>query len=262
MTAVSLALYLTTALALLVVLAPIVVVLVISFSPVDSFAFPPPGLSFRWYRDFFGSSGLTGAFLFSLEIGVLSSLLASALGTLGALFVARRRGVATPALQGMFLAPLVFPTIILGLALLIFFRAVSLPSLLALVVAHILIGVPYCFRSTLASLLSFDRAIEEAGQSLGAGPFRTFFLVTLPLIWPGVVAGGMFAFIVSFGEVNADLFLTGPGSTTLPIEVLSHLQFPGDQLVIAAASAIQVGLVVGAVVVVERIVGLGRIIRR
>jgi putative spermidine/putrescine transport system permease protein len=262
MRAVSLALYVATAAAFLVVLAPIAVVLLISFSSVDSFAFPPPSLSLRWYRDFFDSAGLTGAFAFSLEIGVLASLAASLLGTLGALFVGRTRGKAAPALQGMFLAPLVFPTIILGLALLIFFRAIGMPSLMALVVAHVLIGVPYCFRSTLASLLGFDPAIEEAAASLGAGPVRTFVLVTLPLIWPGVIAGGMFAFIVSFGEVNADLFLTGPGTTTLPIEVLSHLQFPGDQLVIAAASAIQVALIVVAVVVIERIVGLGRLVRR
>lgn len=262
MAAVTVALYVTSALAFLVVLAPIVVVLLISFSSVDSFAFPPPALSLRWYRDFFGSAGLTSAFVFSVEVGVVSSLAASLLGTLGALFVAREKGRAGPALQGTFLAPLVFPTIILGLALLIFFRALGLPNLVALVVAHVLIGVPYCFRSTLASLLGFDRAIEEAASSLGAGPLRTFFLVTLPLIWPGVVAGAMFAFIVSFGEVNADLFLTGPGYTTLPIEMLSLLQFPGDQLVIAAASAVQVGLIVVTVVLIERIVGVGRLVRR
>jgi putative spermidine/putrescine transport system permease protein len=262
MTAVSLALSLATAVAFVVVLAPIVVVLAISFSSVDSFAFPPPGLSLRWYRDFFGSSGLTGAFLFSVEISVVSSLTAAFLGTLGALVVTREKSRAGPALQGTFLAPLVFPTIILGLALLIFFRAIGLPSTVALVVAHVLIGVPYCFRSTLASLLAFDRAIEEAAASLGAGPVRSFVLVTFPLIWPGVIAGGMFAFIVSFGEVNADLFLTGPGYTTLPIEMLSHLQFPGDQLVIAAASAVQVGLILVAVALIERIAGVGRLIRR
>lgn len=262
MTSVALALYTATGVAFLVVLAPIVVVLVISFSSVDSFAFPPPGLSLRWYRDFFGSSGLTGAFVYSLEVGLVSSLAASLLGTLGALFVGRHKGRAAGPLQGMFLAPLVFPTIILGLALLIFFRAIALPSAMALVVAHVLIGVPYCFRSALASILAFDPAIEEASASLRAGPVRTFFLVTLPLIWPGVIAGAMFAFIVSFGEVNADLFLTGPGFTTLPIEMLSHLQFPGDQLVIAAASAMQVGLIVASVTIIERVVGLGRLVRR
>lgn len=262
MTPAALALYLATALAFVVVLAPIVVVLVISFSAVDSFAFPPPALSLRWYRDFFGSSGLTGAFAYSVQISVLASLAAALLGTLGALFVAREKGRAAPFLQGTFLAPLVFPTIILGLALLIFFRAIDLPNAVALVVAHVLIGVPYCFRSTLASLFAFDPAIEEAAESLGAGPLRAFFLVTLPLIWPGVIAGGMFAFIVSFGEVNADLFLTGPGYTTLPIEMLSHLQFPGDQLVIAAASAVQVGLIIVTVVAIERMVGVGRLIRR
>ena len=117
------------------------------------------------------------------------------------------------------------------------------------------------FLAALASLQGFDSALEEAGQSLGASPFRTFFLVVLPLIWPSVLSGWLFAFIVSFGELNTALFLTGPGHTTLPIDIFSYLQFQGSQLVIAAASAIQVALILVMVAAIERLVGLRRLVR-
>jgi putative spermidine/putrescine transport system permease protein len=121
--------------------------------------------------------------------------------------------------------------------------------------------MPYVFRTVLASAQSLDPALEEAGQSLGAGPLRTLLLVTLPLIWQGVLSGWLFAFIVSFGELNTALFLTGPGVTTLPIEIFSYLQFEGSQLVIAAASTLQIGLIIVLVAVIERFVGIARIIR-
>jgi putative spermidine/putrescine transport system permease protein len=136
-----------------------------------------------------------------------------------------------------------------------------MPILPGLLLAHAVVGMPYCFRTVLASLQGLDPALEEAGQSLGAGPVRTLFLITLPLIWPGVLSGWLFAFVVSFGELNTALFLTGPGNTTLPIEIFSYLQFQGSQLVIAAASALQVGLIVVLVAGTERLIGIGRIVR-
>jgi putative spermidine/putrescine transport system permease protein len=160
------------------------------------------------------------------------------------------------------MAPLVFPTIILGFALLLFYKTVNMPLTPGLLVAHAVIGMPYCFRTVLASLQSLDPAIEEAGQSLGAGPLRTLALVTLPLIWPAVLTGWLFAFVVSFGELNTALFLTGPGATTLPIEIFSYLQFQGSQLVIAAASTLQVGLIILIVFGVQQVVGLRRIVSR
>jgi putative spermidine/putrescine transport system permease protein len=257
----ALALGAVAGLAFLLILGPIAVVLIVSFSPTDSFAFPPPGLSLRWFHEFFSQRKLWGSFLFSLELALLTALGASLVGTLAALALRRRRGAPAAFLQGLFLAPLVFPTIVLGLALLLFFRSLDLPNLAGLVTAHLLVATPYCFRSVLGALQSFDLAMEEAAQSLGAGPFRTFFLVVLPNVWPGVLTGGLFAFIVSFGELNTALFLTSPGYTTLPIEILGYLSFPGNQLVIAAASTLQVGLIVLLVLAIERIVGIGRIVR-
>jgi putative spermidine/putrescine transport system permease protein len=113
----------------------------------------------------------------------------------------------------------------------------------------------------LISLQSFDRTQEEAGASLGAGPARTFFLVTLPQIWTGVLAGWFFGFIESFGEINVSLFLSGPGLTTLPVEIFSYLQFQGSQLVIAAASTLQIAVIFVLLIILERVIGVARMTR-
>lgn len=248
-------------LTVLLIAAPILIVVVTAFSPTDFFVFPPPGVSLRWFREFFTTPDMRDAFSLSLELAIMASCAAVLLATPAAYFVARRSGMVATLLQSLFLAPLVFPTIILGLALLLFYRTIHMPIVPGLLIAHSVVGAPYAFRTTLASLQSFDSALEEAGQSLGAGPIRTFFLVVLPLIWPAVLSGWLFAFIVSFGELNTALFLTGPGRTTLPIEIFSYLQFQGSQLVIAAASTIQVALILIMVAAIERLVGLRRLAR-
>jgi putative spermidine/putrescine transport system permease protein len=243
------------------IIVPIAIVIVTAFSPLDYFEFPPRSLSLRWFVEFFRLENMRNAFALSLEIAVLAATLGTVLGTMGALFLARQRGFLAGVLQSLFLAPLVFPTIILGVALLLLYKTIGMPVFPGLLLAHCVIGLPYAFRTVLASAQALDPALEEAGQSLGAGPLRTLFIITLPLVWQGVVSGWLFAFIVSFGELNTALFLTGPGLTTLPIEIFSYLQFQGSQLVIAAASTLQVALIIVMVAAIERVVGIGRIIR-
>lgn len=251
-------LYPITALVVLVILGPLAIVILTSFSGADYFEFPPSSLSLRWFHEFFSLPNMRSAFLLSLELAIVSSTVSIVLGVMAALHVSKKR---SHLLQSAFMAPLVFPTIILGLALLLCYRLIGMPILPGLALAHIVVSFPYCFRATLASLQSFDSALEEAGQSLGASPLKCFFLVVLPVIWPGVMSGWVFAFIVSFGELNTALFLTGPGVTTLPVEIFSYLQFEGSQLVIAAASTLQVGMILVIVLVMERAIGLARIVR-
>ena len=244
------------------VLGPIVIVVVTAFSPTEFFAFPPPGLSLRWFETFFANESLRGAFVRSLSLAALSSALATVVGTMAALYISRRRGWHITLMQSLFLAPLIFPAIVFGLALLLFYRLIGgVPEFLGLVIAHAILGTPFVVRSVSASVLAVDPALEEASQSLRASPLKTFRLVTMPLIWPGIISGALFAFILSLGELNTALFLTGPGVNTLPIEIFSYLQFQGGQLVIAAASAVQVGIIVALVIAVERVVGLRRIVR-
>jgi len=250
-----------TLVAFALIVVPILIVVVAAFSPNDYFQFPPPALSMRWFVEFFGLDNMRGAFALSVELALASATIATVLGTFAALFLARRGGALANVLQSLFVAPLVFPTIILGVALLLLYKTIGMPVFAGLLLAHCVVGMPYGFRTVLASAQALDPSLEEAGQSLGAGPLRTLVLVTLPLIWPGVLAGWLFAFIVSFGELNTALFLTGPGVTTLPIEIFSYLQFQGSQLVIAAASSVQIALIVLLVTVIERVVGIARITR-
>lgn len=245
-----------------VVLVPILIVVVTAFSSSEFFAFPPKGFSTRWFEAFFASESMRGAFLRSLQIATIAALLATVLGTMASLVIARRKGMLINLAQSAFLAPLIFPAIVLGLALLIFYKRIGgVPEFLGLVIAHSVLGLPFVVRSVTSSLLAVDPALEEAGQSLKASPFAVFRFVVMPLIWPGMLAGGIFAFILSLGELNTALFLTGPGVTTLPIEIFSYLQFQGGQLVIAAASAVQVMMIVVIVLIAERLIGLKRIVR-
>jgi putative spermidine/putrescine transport system permease protein len=129
-----------------------------------------------------------------------------------------------------------------------------------LVVGHVLIAIPYVLRTTLAVLHNFDRGLEEAARNLGASPARTFVEVTLPLIRPGVLAGAIFAFIVSFDQFPVSLFLVAPGRETLPITLFNYLKYDLDGT-IAAASMVSILLSVAVVLVLDRTVGLRTYVR-
>jgi putative spermidine/putrescine transport system permease protein len=248
--------------ALCLVIGPIVVVLVVSFSAGTSISFPPPGFSLRWFAAFFSMEEMRNAFILSVVLAFAAACGSTLLGLLGAIYVTRTRNAFSGLMQALMIAPLVFPAIILGLALLLIYRTIHMPVTLGLFVAHIVVCLPYAFRAVLTSLQSFDTTLEEAGQSLGASPLKAFLRVTLPIIWPGVLAGWLFAFVVSFGELNAALFLTGPGVVTRPIEIFNYLQFQGNQLVVAAASALQVLVIAIVLIVAQQVIGAKQIVQR
>jgi putative spermidine/putrescine transport system permease protein len=247
---------------LALVIGPILVVIIAAFSSGESLSFPPPGFSLRWFIEFFSIAQMRNAFMLSVVLAIASACGAAAVGLLGAVYVSRNRNAFSALLQMLIMAPLVFPALILGLALLLLYKTVNMSVLPGLFIAHVVVCLPYAFRSVLTSLQSFDTTLEEAGQSLGAGPVRSFLLITLPIIWPGVLSGWLFAFVVSFGELNTALFLTGPGIVTLPIEIFSYLQFQGNQLVVAAASALQVLIILFVLFLAERLVGARQIVQR
>ena len=247
---------------LALVIGPILVVIIAAFSSGDALSFPPPGFSLRWFVEFFRIAEMRNAFMLSIVLAVAAAFGAAATGLLGAVYVSRNRNAFSTVLQMLIMAPLVFPALILGLALLLLYKTVNMSVLPGLFIAHVVVCLPYSFRSILTSLQSFDTTLEEAGQSLGAGPIRSFILITMPIIWPGVLSGWLFAFVVSFGELNTALFLTGPGVVTLPIEIFSYLQFQGNQLVVAAASALQVIIILIVLLLAERIVGARQIVQR
>ena len=241
------------------VVGPILVVVMVSFSNGETFAFPPPGLSLRWFRLFFDTPSLTSALLLSVQIALLSSVVATVLALMAASALVRLPSPKLSAvLQSAFLAPLVFPTIVLGLSLLLFYRVTGINLTMGLVLAHVTVALPYAFRSIIAELTAFDAVLSEAAANLGANPWRNLVYVTLPLIWPGLLSGWIFAFVVSIGELNTSLFLTGPGFTTLPIEIFGYLQFEGAQLIIAAASTVQIGIVIALFATIQAVGHLAR----
>src|SRR3954469_9957119 len=195
-------LYLTINIAILVfLLAPIAIVVVFALNPTPFIQFPPVGVSLRWFEKFFASRDFMHALWFSLEVAVLTTLSATLLGASAALALARGNLPGTRLIVATMLSPLMLPAILTGLAL---FQSYVLLDVgrpvWGLVAGHTLVTIPYVVRTTLAVLHNFDVRLEEAAQNLGASPGRTFFEVTLPLVKPGVLAGAIFAFIVSFDQ--------------------------------------------------------------
>jgi putative spermidine/putrescine transport system permease protein len=178
------------------------------------------------------------------------------IGATAALALARGNFPGTRVLTAFFMSPLMVPAILTGLAL---FQIYLLSGIgrpvWGLVMGHTVIAVPYVIRTTLAVLHNFDRRLEEAAAALGANPMQVFFEVTLPLIRPGVIAGGIFAFIVSFDQFPVSLFLVVPKGETLPVVLFNYMKFDLDGA-IAAASMVSIVLALAVVILLEWIVGL------
>jgi putative spermidine/putrescine transport system permease protein len=227
------------ALAALVVfflVAPTVVVLVSSFGSTRSLAFPPKGLSLRWYDNFFTDAWLPTAGT-SLKVAALTTVLATILGTMAALGVVRGRFPGRQVVYSLFLAPMIVPTVILAIGVFqVFGRWHITGSVLSLVLAHTALALPFVVVTVSASLRTVDPTLERAAANLGAHPIATFARVTLPLILPGVLTGALFAFVTSFDEVVVAIFLTSPQVTTLPVQIFATLQNFLDPTVAAISS--------------------------
>jgi putative spermidine/putrescine transport system permease protein len=244
------------ALVLFFLLAPLAVVVVFAVNPTPFIQFPPIGVTGRWFAKFVASPDFMNSLALSLQVAAATVVLAMLVGASAALAIARGGLPGARLITALFLAPLMLPAILTGLAL--FQLVLSLGfgrPVWALVVGHTVVAVPYVIRTTLAVLADFDRRIEEAAASLGAGPLRVFFEVTLPLIRPGVIAGGIFAFIVSFDQFPISLFLVAPNRETLPIVMFNYMKFDLDGT-IAAASTVSILLALAVVLTIDRVVGL------
>lgn len=230
-------LILINALIVLFLAAPIIVVMATAFTTTAYPVFPPSGFTLQWFQRVFETPVFTEAARLSAVLALCSTAIACTLGTLGALGLVRWRGRGQQALSAFMLSPILFPTIVLGLALLVFYSRVGLSgSFAGLVIGHSIVATPFVIRLVMASLAEFDPAVEEAARNLGAGWWRTFFQVTLPLIRPGVIAGGVFAFIISFDELVVTLFLAAPGMSTLPVRIFTFLEYSSEPTISAIAT--------------------------
>jgi putative spermidine/putrescine transport system permease protein len=238
-------------------LAPLVVVVAVSFGPSAAFEFPPAGLTLRWFAAFFASPPFVSSFFkVSLVIGLLAAVLATALGAAAAIGLVRFRFPGREVVETFFLLPLLVPEILLGAALYLFYARLRIQaSIFSLLCGHLIICTPYVIRSVTAGLAGMDPRLEEAAMSLGATRLQAFIKVSLPLLRSSLLSGAIFAFIISFSDINLALFLSGPESTSLPVHLFSQIQWQGDPT-IAAASSLQIIVIGTLMLVVQRIVRL------
>lgn len=207
------------------------------------------GFSTRWYGELFNNQQLLDAAWVTLRIAFVSASVATVLGTLAALVLARSgRFVGRSVFSGMVYAPLVMPEVILGLSLLLLFVAIDQArGFWTIMIAHTTFAMCYVAVVVQSRLAGFDRSLEEAALDLGCPPVQTFFAITLPIILPGVVAGWMLAFTLSLDDLVIASFTTGPEATTLPMKIYSQVRL-GVTPEINAVCTILVGIVTVVVI--------------
>jgi putative spermidine/putrescine transport system permease protein len=241
------------------ILAPIVIVCVVAFTPEGYLSLPTNALSLRWFRAIADYPEFVRAFRDSLWLAALSSTIAVLFAVPAALAVARYRFSGREAMLGFFMSPLLIPHVVLGIAFLRFFTTIGIGgTFVGLVLSHIVIVMPFALRLVLAACTGMDRAVEQAAISLGAGPVTVFRRVTLPLILPGVVSGWVLAFITSFDEVTMTVFIASPSTITLPVRMFLYTQDNIDPLVTSVSAAL-IFLTVMVMVILDRLVGLDRL---
>jgi len=239
---------------------PIVVAVGVAFGSDKIARFPPTALSVRWFGVALSNPTFLNALGNSVILAALTTLLTIVVGLPAAMALVRRRLPGQHALETFLLSPLSLPGVLFGVAMLIFLGASGFGlTWWGILVAHIVIAVPYVLRTTLAVYRGLDRGLEETAGVLGANPWQTFWHVTLPLLRPGLVAGGLFAFLTSFDNVPVSIFLTTARTTTLPVTIMSYLVNQDFDPIVGAISAVQVAFVLVLLVLLDRVYGIGQI---
>jgi putative spermidine/putrescine transport system permease protein len=242
-----------------VVLLPLLVIVATSFTTLGYVAFPPQGFTLRWYGEALKRREFLDSFSLSLWVAAVTAVLAVGLGTPVAVALTRYRFAGRELANGFFMSPLILPTIVIGIALLQFYNRMRIGSTaVGLVLGHVIVTTPYAIRLVSAGLTGLDRSIELAARNLGAHPVRAFLRVTLPLILPGMVAGGTFAFITSFDNVTISVFLATPRMVTLPVRIYNLWDQPLQPWLIAICSLVIVWTAL-LIAVIERVVSVRRL---
>lgn len=212
--------------------APVVIVIMLSFTEQKVPSFPMEGFTFKWYLNLIPpdyDARIVDAFVQSLQIAIITALGSGIIGTLAALGMVRSdfdtRWLDSSVLYTVFLSPIVVPWVVTGIAVLTLYSIIGIQgTFLSVVLGHILIALPFVVLVVASQLYGFDRELEEAAQNLGASELRTFYEVTLPLIAPGIIAGMLFAFTLSFDNFTQTFFWVGSGVETLPIVIYGKIK--------------------------------------
>lgn len=217
--------------------APTLVIVPMSFNENKSLAFPPTGFSWQWYENFVSSPDWSSSFLNSLQVAALVAILSTLLGTLAAFGIDRLRGGAAGVIRAILIAPLIVPGIVLAIGIYAVYLDTQLVGTVpGFVLAHTVLALPFVVIAVSANLEVFDKRLETAAASLGAGRLATFRTVTLPLILPGVLSGLLFAFVSSFDEIIVALFIASPYLKTLPVQIYTSMTRDADPTVAAVGT--------------------------
>jgi putative spermidine/putrescine transport system permease protein len=239
---------------------PVIIVVLAAFSTTSYLTIPPRGLTLNWFGKVLSDPSYLSAIRMSLFLATGSTLVSLVLGVAAAYALFRKILPGSEAIISVLMAPLILPAVVIGVALLQYYSLTGLRgSLWGLLMAHVVITVPYIVRSALASLSGIDLALEDAARVLGAGGFETFRLVTLPLIWPGLLAGALFAFITSLDNVPVTIFLIGSSQTTLPVLIFTSVEMGIDPSVAAVSTLLIVATGI-VMLVAERFAGFHRFV--
>jgi len=239
---------------------PIIVAVGVAFGADRIARFPPRGFSLHWFAAALMDRTFMGALATSLELATLTTIGTILVGLPAAVALERRVFIGGTALETFLLSPLTLPGVLFGISMLFFLGATRWGlSWSGLLIAHIVIALPYLLRTTLAVYRGLDRGLEEAAMVLGASPWQAFRYVTLPLLKPGLAAGGLFAFLTSFDNVPVSIFLTTAQTNTLPVTIMSYLVNQDFDATVGAISALQVAIVLALLYLLDRIYGVARL---
>lgn len=225
-------------------IAPIVVVIPLSFNAVPFFTFTeamltfdPAGYSLKWYEDFFTNLNWQGAVKNSLIIAVFATLISTVLGTVAALGLSRPEMPYKSVIMGILISPMIVPLIISAAGMYFFYSKVGLSSThIGVILAHAALGTPFVVITVTATLVGFDHSLIRAAATLGASPQVAFFRIIVPLILPGVISGALFAFITSFDEVVVVLFVGSYEQRTIPWQMFSGIREQISPTILAVAT--------------------------
>lgn len=229
---------------------PIVILMVNSFN-ISRYSSSWMGFSLKWYQKLFHDSGTWDAFFNSLFVAFTATAMATLLGTMAALGIYRYRGILQTIQSGLIYSPLAIPDILMGISLLLLFLAIGLDlGLLTVFIAHTTFCISYIALTVLSKLETFDYAVVEAAQDLGATQWMTLRKIILPLLSPGIISGALLAFTISFDDFIVTSFVAGPGATTLPLHVYGLIKF-GSSPMINALSTLMITVTFTIVLVTQ-----------
>ncbi len=239
---------------------PIVIIVLAAFNDSNYLRLSFDALTFKWFAHVLSDAAYLQAISTSIILAAAATAVSGVIGIAGALALHRKVVPGSGAIAAFLMAPLVFPGIVVGVALLQFLTIVGLRgSFFSLIMSHVVITVPYVIRAALSGLAALNPQIGEAARTLGAGGFATFYLVTLPIIRPSLVAGLIFSFIISLDNVPVTIFLLSPRQSTLPVKIFTAVEH-GIDPGIAAASTLVILITAVVLLVAQRKINFSRII--